>query len=102
MIAYHIGVDYILLPSSPRSLFHFVPPHVSMFSMVDINPCLALGYYLSFCKLESRNQITQLVPVPTFLLLDVLARMWVYNRINIFIYCLFLYLFVLVVGPAIL
>ena len=69
-----------------------------MFPMVDINIRLALLHlqgYLSFCKRKRWNQITQLVPGAHFLVArDVLARMWVYNRINIFIYCLFLYLFV--------
>ena len=56
--------------------------------------CAPQGY-LSFCKRKRWNQITQLVPGAHFLVArDVLARMWVYNRINIFIYCLFLYLFV--------
>ena len=45
------------------------------------------------------TQITQLVPGAHFLVArDVLARMWVYNRINIF-YLLFVFVFVcLVVG----
>ena len=75
---------------------HLVPCSIlfPMFPMVDINVRLALGY-LSFCKRKRWNQITQLVPGAHFLVArDVLARMWVYNRINIFIYCLFLYLFV--------
>ena len=73
-------------------------PCSPMFPMVDINIRLALPHlqgYLSFCKRKRWNQITQLVPGAHFLVArDVLARMWVYNRINIFIYCLFLYLFV--------
>ena len=79
-------------------LFHFVPPCSPMFPMVDINIRLALGY-LSFCKRKRWNQITQLVPGAHFLVArDVLARMWVYNRINIFIYCLFFVFVCLVVG----
>ena len=95
--SYHIGgctkvrVYYYL---SLRYTVHHVP-HVPM---VDINIRLALPHlqgYLSFCKRKRWNQITQLVPGAHFLVArDVLARMWVYNRINIFIYCLFLYLFV--------
>ena len=68
-------------------------PCSPMFPMVDINIRLALLHlqgYLSFCKRKRWNQITQLVPGAHFLVArDVLARMWVYNRINIFIYCLF-------------
>ena len=70
--------------------------------MVDINIRLALPHlqgYLSFCKRKRWNQITQLVPGAHFLVArDVLARMWVYNRINIFIYCLFFVFVCLVVG----
>ena len=81
----------------PLTSVHGTP--CSMFPMVDINIRLALPHlqgYLSFCKRKRWNQITQLVPGAHFLVArDVLARMWVYNRINIFIYCLFfLYLFV--------
>ena len=100
--SYHIGVDEvsILLP-----LTSFLVPLCStmfpMFPMVDINIRLALGY-LSFCKRKRWNQITQLVPGAHFLVArDVLARMWVYNRINIFIYCLFFVFVCLVVGSAI-
>ena len=84
----------ILLP-----LTSFLPSILfPMFPMVDINVRLALGY-LSFCKRKRWNQITQLVPGAHFLVArDVLARMWVYNRINIF-YLLFVFVFVcLVVG----
>ena len=81
------GEEYYYL--SPRFSVH----HVPMFPMVDINIRLALLHlqgYLSFCKRKRWNQITQLVPGAHFLVArDVLARMWVYNRINIFIYCLF-------------
>ena len=95
--SYHIGGLYqgesILLPLT--SVLYTMFP---MFPMVDINIRLALLHlqgYLSFCKRKRWNQITQLVPGAHFLVArDVLARMWVYNRINIFIYCLFLYLFV--------
>ena len=98
--SYHIGVvrgESILLP-----LTSFLVPLCStmfpMFPMVDINIRLALGY-LSFCKRKRWNQITQLVPGAHFLVArDVLARMWVYNRINIFIYCLFFVFVCLVVG----
>ena len=83
IITSHFGTQYTMFP---------------MFPMVDINIRLALLHlqgYLSFCKRKRWNQITQLVPGAHFLVArDVLARMWVYNRINIFIYCLFLYLFV--------
>ena len=99
--SYHIGgctkvrVYYYL---SPRFTVH----HVPMFPMVDINIRLALLHlqgYLSFCKRKRWNQITQLVPGAHFLVArDVLARMWVYNRINIFIYCLFFVFVCLVVG----
>ena len=63
-------------------------------------PCIAAPQgYLSFCKRKRWNQITQLVPGAHFLVArDVLARMWVYNRINIFIYCLFFVFVCLVVG----
>ena len=94
--SYHIGVyqgEYIIT-SHFGTRYTMFP----MFPMVDINIRLALPHlqgYLSFCKRKRWNQITQLVPGAHFLVArDVLARMWVYNRINIFIYCLFLYLFV--------
>ena len=78
IITSHFGTQYTMFP---------------MFPMVDINIRLALPHlqgYLSFCKRKRWNQITQLVPGAHFLVArDVLARMWVYNRINIFIYCLF-------------
>ena len=83
---------------------HLVTRHTMspMFPMVDINIRLALPHlqgYLSFCKRKRWNQITQLVPGAHFLVArDVLARMWVYNRINIFIYCLFFVFVCLVVG----
>ena len=95
--SYHIGVYtkvrvYYYL--SLRYTVHHVPhvPHGGY----QYPPCIAAPQgYLSFCKRKRWNQITQLVPGAHFLVArDVLARMWVYNRINIFIYCLFLYLFV--------
>ena len=101
--SYHIGGGYqgesILLPltSSCSTLFHHVPhvPHGGY----QYPPCLHLQGYLSFCKRKRWNQITQLVPGAHFLVArDVLARMWVYNRINIFIYCLFFVFVCLVVG----
>ena len=70
--------------------------------MVDINIRLA------FCRTsrvicrsasEAVEQITQLVSNSSLSVArDVLARMWVYNRINIFIYCLFFVFVCLVVG----
>ena len=100
--SYHIGGLYqgesILLPLTS---VHGTPCS-PMFPMVDINIRLALLHlqgYLSFCKRKRWNQITQLVPGAHFLVArDVLARMWVYNRINIFIYCLFFVFVCLVVG----
>ena len=99
--SYHIGAglrwEYIITS-------HLVTRHTMfpMFPMVDINIRLALLHlqgYLSFCKRKRWNQITQLVPGAHFLVArDVLARMWVYNRINIFIYCLFFVFVCLVVG----
>ena len=87
IITSHFGTQYTMFP---------------MFPMVDINIRLALPHlqgYLSFCKRKRWNQITQLVPGAHFLVArDVLARMWVYNRINIFIYCLFFVFVCLVVG----
>ena len=83
IITSHFGTRYTMFP---------------MFPMVDINIRLALPHlqgYLSFCKRKRWNQITQLVPGAHFLVArDVLARMWVYNRINIF-YLLFVFVFVL-------
>ena len=99
--SYHIGGGakvgvYYYLP--PRFTVHTMSP---MFPMVDINIRLAFAApqgYLSFCKRKRWNQITQLVPGAHFLVArDVLARMWVYNRINIFIYFVFVFV-CLVVG----
>ena len=94
------GVIYYYL--SPRHTSHHVPhvPHGGY----QYPPCIAAPQgYLSFCKRKRWNQITQLVPGAHFLVArDVLARMWVYNRINIFIYCLFFVFVCLVVGSAIL
>ena len=96
--SYHIGGYTKVRVYYYLSLRFFHVHHVPMFPMVDINIRLALPHlqgYLSFCKRKRWNQITQLVPGAHFLVArDVLARMWVYNRINIFIYCLF-FVFVL-------
>ena len=100
--SYHIGGLYqgerYTITSHLVSRYTMFP----MFPMVDINIRLALLHlqgYLSFCKRKRWNQITQLVPGAHFLVArDVLARMWVYNRINIFIYCLFFVFVCLVVG----
>ena len=81
--------ESILLPLTSVLLHHV--PHVPH-GGYQYPPCIAApqGYLSFFCKRKRWNQITQLVPGAHFLVArDVLARMWVYNRINIFIYCLF-------------
>ena len=82
-----------LVPCS--TLFHHVPPCSLWWISIS-----ALHWAICRSVSEKRwNQITQLVPGAHFLVArDVLARMWVYNRINIFIYCLFFVFVCLVVG----
>ena len=83
----------------PLTLVHGTPCSHVPHGGYQYPPCIAaLQGYLSFCKKAVEPDNPACAWCPLSVARDVLARMWVYNRINIFIYCLFFVFVCLVVG----